>query len=623
MGLIDKTSGQGPQWVQPEGIKRVSNGGRVQALRDIVNKMPFFKDQMTPKRKSIHERGIKVMPPMSNLLTKASTKPRRPAPPPAPKPEQQSSIQQNIPHRPRSQALTESPLAAKTLLSRAVSQPETPITNTLPQAASIQKATRNLLDHHLPKITSATDPQAQYRELINSFKPSTCVEGDDEFSEVQSALRHSAQELGNPKLADDPAVMKDLQKHFYRRLVTEGAKLLTSESSGRTVKKAPPTPPVRTSSLPGYVPPAAKSTQPPGMQKTPVAPTEKDVIPTLEKTLSKPEQKATSPSPNPIEPETPAPISEISLPGKRLRKKRAALDAPAKYMSKSLTRHKDTPWKEQMPKFFTRYVRAMALTGASEKANVDKQWYNHEVPGASFFSKNSSASDTQKELRHRLEDIAFQEGNSLTGFYRFFDQHQLGRNVRMAAVSQMLLPLSEHGHLDPMTLQDLEPNSGTEVSQWLNQQLDGISQQEYQNYATLLGSLKDRTESQYRVHLNNTPFGEVPLESITVKTHGKGVFRVARVNSFQYTLNHCTPWLASAHPVTDRFAELRLRDTMGGTSQKLTADQLEDLNSQAKQLLNEMSQMNMNKVPKSVQDTMATEKKSLEKIVEKYQQLAK
>ncbi|TMO53499.1 hypothetical protein CWC18_21140, partial [Pseudoalteromonas aurantia] len=90
-----------------------------------------------------------------------------------------------------------------------------------------------------------------------------------------------------------------------------------------------------------------------------------------------------------------------------------------------------------------------------------------------------------------------------------------------------------------------------------NQQLDDISQQEYQNYTALLNDLKDKTESKYRVHLVDTPFGEVPLEDITVKTHGEGAFRVARVNSFQYTLDHCTPWLKSAHPVTDKFAELR------------------------------------------------------------------
>ena len=334
MGWIDKTSGQGPQWIQPEGTQQVSKDGRVQALRDVVNKMPSFKDQMTSRRQSIYERGVQVMPPTSNKLSRTSSKPRRPAPPPPDrKPEQQSGIKQNSSHRPRSQVLTERPLEAKTLSSRAISKPATPLTNTLPQAASIQKATRNLLDHHLAKISTTTDKQAQYHQLIESFKPNSCIEGDDEFSEVQAALRDAAQKLGSPELADDPAVMKDLQKHFYRRLVTEGAKLLKSESSGREVKKAPPKPPVRTSSLPGYVPPSARSTQPSGVQKPSVTKPGEESIPTLEKAPSKPEQNSSDPSSSQVESEPVTHISEISLPTKRLRKKQAALDAPAKYIS--------------------------------------------------------------------------------------------------------------------------------------------------------------------------------------------------------------------------------------------------------------------------------------------------
>ncbi|WP_257280072.1 hypothetical protein [Endozoicomonas sp. ISHI1] len=600
MSLIDKTSGQGPQWIQPEGTQQVSNDGRVRALRNVFNKMLPPEDQVTPKKHSIHERGVRVIPPTPKHIYKTSSRPRRPAPKaPDLKPQQQPAIEQKAPTRPRSQVLTKRPPKAKSLASRSISKPATASTNALPQSATIQKATSNLLDHHLAKISSASDRQAQYRELIATFKTSSCVEGDDAFSDIQEALRDAANKLESPGVADDPAAIQNLKKHFYRRLVTEGAKLLKQAPPERTVKKVPPKPPVRTSSLPNNVAPTAKNTEPASVQKTPVTAPEK------------------------VETEPTSHISEISLPVRRQRKRQAALDAPAKYMSKSLAQGKDTPWKEQMPKFFTRYLRAMALTGASEKASVDKKWFKHEVPGASIFSNKSSVSDTQKELRNRLEDIAFQKGESLTGFYRFFDQHQLGRNVRMAAVSQMMLPLSEHGHLDPMSLQDLEPNSGKEVSQWLNQQLDVISQREYQNYTALLDDLKNRTEGKYRVKLDDTPFGKVPLESITAKTHGEGVFKVARVNSFQYTLDHCTPWLKSAHPVTDKFAELRLKDTTGKNNQKLSADQLEDLHNQAKGLLSEMSQINMNKVPKSVQDTMASEKKSLERIIDKYQDLAK
>ncbi|WP_422137347.1 hypothetical protein [Endozoicomonas sp. ALC020] len=610
MSLIDKTSGQGPKWIQPEQTNRVSKDGKVKALSDVVSKMLSPGDQVTPEKKSIYKRGVRVIPPTPKEMYKTSSQPRRQAPSATDlKPQKQPSVEQKTRLRPRSQVLTERPQEAKSVASRSISKPATPPTNTLLQTAAMQKATSNLLDHHLAKISWATDKQAEYRELIATFKPGSCAEGDDAFSDVQEALRGAAQKLGIPELADDPAAIKDLQKHFYRRLETKGKELLKQAPPERTVKKVPPKPPVRTSSLPDSVAPTAKSKEPASIQKTPVTPSEK------------------------VETEPAAPITEISLPARRQRKRQAALDAPAKYMSKSLAQRKDTPWKEQMPKFFTRYLRAMALTGASEKGGVDKKWFKHEVPGSSILSNKSSASDTQKGLRNRLEDIAFQKGESLTGFYRFFDQHQLGRNVRMAAVSQMMLPLSEHGHLDPMSLQDLEPNSGKEVSQWLNQQLDTISRQEYQNYTTLLNDLKNRTEGKYKIRLDDTPFGKVPLESITEKTHGTGVFKVARVNSFQYTLDHCTPWLKSAHPVTEKFAELRLKNTKkdddqnltagGNKGQNLTAGQLEELNNQAKGLLSEMSQINMNKVPKSVQDIMDTEKKSLENIVTKYKELSK
>ncbi len=625
MGWIDKTSGQDPQWIQPQGTRHVSNNGRVEALKDVVKKMPVFEQQMTPRRQSIYERGVKVMPPMPNQLNRESAKPRRPAPPPpAPKPEKQPGKTPSSGIRPRSQVITERPGETKALASRSISKVATPLATVSHHASSIQKATHELLDHHLGILSSSKNKQQDYRALIQQFKPSTLEEGDDEFSEIESALHKAAKDLGKPELANDPAAIKDLQKHFYRRLVSESAKLLGPEQPARTVKKVPPKPPVRTSSLPGYKPPEDKGVEL-KKQSQPLPPVQEEKASELIKASPKSqpgsiEEKAPQSHPEPMTIK-----SEVSLdiPAGRRRKRKAELDAPAKYMAKSLARNADKPWKEQMPKFFTRYLRAMALTGASSKANVDKQWFNHEVPGSSIFSKNNSAKDTQKELRHRLEDIAFQKGDKLTGFYRFCDQHQLGRNVRMATVSQMMLPLSEHGHLDPMTLRDLEPHSGTEVSRWLNDQLEDITRAEYAQYTELLADLKDTTEAKYRVDLGSTPYGKVPLEDITAKKFGEGVFRTVRVNSFTHTLEHCMPWLKSAHPVTDKFAELRLRDTTGEASQKLTAGQLEDLNNQARELLNEMGKINMNKVPRSVQDTMTTEKKSLEKIVEKYQQLSK
>lgn len=617
-----------PSSYQTAQAKTSESGVRV--LENVSKQVPPVTTQPKVLSKPVKKRKVVVIPAPGpdNLKLTPPDKTRRKTPPPPPEKSE---------NRPRSNAFSQPGKPRNlSLQSRKVSLP-TPQWSGEKSTHVLMKAAKGIVDHQLIQIQSHPNKEKALESALASFTPGSQTLGEDEDSDMMSGLRMAATNAGIPRLAEDPKIQDEFRHLVFRQMKQAGKHLLAGSDDSRVRPVRPaPEPPSKvvepeTVSQPDDQPQPLQSgskvveydTEPRnyGMQTKTVSTPEPQPVKEekVDSTVyhNKTEHGATQFIKVSDNPDLLASRGIDS--GVRLVKRNKELSPTGKYVLKSLKRHGLQNWKQQMPKFMTRYFRCLVLTTKAPSP----EWYKEEVPGGVIKGKTKDQKQINDQVRGHLDQLIFDKGKRLTGFNCFFDRIELDRTVRSTIASQILVPLSEEGHIDPMTMFDVQPQAGTELSKWVTSSIKDIAKKEFENYRTQLKSLKAEVESQHKIDLEDTDFGKRPIEEITVQEHGEGVFKLARLNSFTYTWDNFIPWMEEALPIAEEFAKLRLIDTETRSTQQLTKEQLEPLIEKSKELLARMEGMNKNKVSTQLWGMMEEYKtKHLDKIIAKYEALS-
>ncbi|KEQ17254.1 hypothetical protein [Endozoicomonas numazuensis] len=294
------------------------------------------------------------------------------------------------------------------------------------------------------------------------------------------------------------------------------------------------------------------------------------------------------------------------------------------HIAERIKAHPETPWKEYIRKFFVRRFRIESISGNKLSDN----WYREEVPGHKKLGDNPAT--IKAKVQEKVKDIAFAEQPGWPGACKLFGKGRIVRQLGGRMGYDVVIPLINHKMVDGSSFGATGEEVSSGVTEWLKGELNSIADEEYQLYLECVEELLTQTRGAMGADLGRMAMGQVPIEQITKKQHGKNHFKYARLTALKEILTEATPILQQSEDLIDKkvgsiiTVEASSVDQLQENERKAIAEMDEQerkaIFHEAQTLLARHEKLNRNHFPQEVLDELDGKKKKLNKIARKFDQ---
>jgi hypothetical protein len=198
--------------------------------------------------------------------------------------------------------------------------------------------------------------------------------------------------------------------------------------------------------------------------------------------------------------------------------------------------------------------------------------------------------------------------------------------------TDVVLPLVAHKVVDASSFGQTDEDVSAGVTAWLKGELDLIANDEYRLYLECVEGLLTQATVTLGQNVEQSAFGQLPIEEISKKTHGKDHFRYARLMAFKMILTEATPLLQESEELIDQrvgssvtveaSSVEQLQENESKAIAEMGAEKRDAILAEAKQLLSRCEQLSRNAFPGNVLEELDGKKKKLSKIVKKFERFS-